>query len=302
MKSSYINTLMRVVLLSSFIVSLSVAKDTFINANPSYVVFQSVASAQETTSSTISITNDGYTSGVTISDVTLEGSHSSDFNLTSNGCTTLALNESCSVGVKFKPTTSGVKSAVLSVAYGSGSEKLSIFLTNYESTALKAKNTLPPVMSALSISEEMNASSSYDLNWSAMGYHDDYAIIMVMFDCTGLAAGTCGSSYGSSEKFYESAPLSASTTSVGDWSSNGVVATNFNYTHSFSVPATRVGGSAWSDAGTPIVIRFYNKSSEDSIAGNPSISLIIPGGLSNDYYDTSGRKVQKIICPASGCN
>ena len=46
---------------------------------------------------------------------------------------------------------------------------------------------------------------------------------------------------------------------------------------------------------TPIVIRFYYVDSKDIVAGQGSISLIIPGNLSENYYDTSGRKIQKII-------
>ena len=301
MKYLHVDISVKVILLFTVIISSALAKDSSINVTPSYVVFQSVATGQESRSATIHITNSGYSS-VKLGDVVLEGTHSNDFNITNNGCTqTLNIENTCNINVKFNPTSSGVKSTILSISYGDGSDKLSVFLTNQESNKHKVKNLLPPVMNELNILEEMNAGGVYNLNWSALGYHDDYDMLLVMFDCTGMATGTCGSSYSNSEKLYESIPLSPSTTTVGAWDSNGITATNFNYTHSFIVPATRKDGSAWAESGTPVVVRFYNKSSEDSEAGNSSLSLIIPGGLTNDYYDTSGRIIQKTICPASGC-
>lgn len=153
----------------------------------------------------------------------------------------------------------------------------------------------------LNIPEEMNASSAYDIDWTAMGYHSGYQTIAVMFDCTGIAEGECGASYGSPGRFHQSAFLAPAQITEGDWTYSGETVQNFRYDYTFNVDAQRPNGEDWSATGTAIVIRFYVKSDEDSTAEKPSLSLIIPGNLSNDYYDTSGRKIQKIICPSGGC-
>jgi hypothetical protein len=279
------------------------AEDDAISVTPAYVIYDTIDAGEESDSATITIENTGYSSGVTIGTVALSASHASEFGITSDGCSnqTLAQDETCIIQVKFAPLTSGTKSAVVDIPYGSGDEQLSVFVTNYESTELQVKNHLPPTMYALDISEEMNASYTYTLSWTAMGYHEGYEILLVMFDCTDISAGSCGSSYSNSEKFYETSFIASSSSSSGEWSSNGVTITNFEYTTDFTVPDTREDSSAWSSSGTSIVMRFYAKSTEDSAIGKSSLSLVIPGGLSDNYYDTSGRKIQKTICPSGGC-
>lgn len=152
----------------------------------------------------------------------------------------------------------------------------------------------------LNIPEEMNASHAYAIDWTVMGYDSGYKTIAVMFDCTGIGE-ECGGNYTDTEKFHESEFLTPVQITESDWTYNGERAQNFRYDYSFNVNATRPNGEAWSPNGTPVVIRFYISSDKDVSAGKKTLSLIIPGNLSNEYYDTSGRKVQKIICPSSGC-
>jgi len=119
---------------------------------------------------------------------------------------------------------------------------------------------------------------------------------MAVFDCTGIVNGSCGNSYNDANRIYTTT-VSPSSTTASPWSYAGEVANYFNYSHSFTVPTTRLAGAAWDVAGTPVVIRFYQVSTVDSDAGKASISLLIPGGLSNTYYDTTGRRIQKVIRP-----
>ncbi len=154
-------------------------------------------------------------------------------------------------------------------------------------------------MYGLNIPEEMNASTSYNISWTAMGYHSGYEVLVAMFDCTDEEAGECGANY--DDRFDDSDFISSSQVTLGNWNYNGESIQNYRYNFTFNFDATRPGGSAWDPQGTPIVLRFYVKSTDDSEAGKENLSLLIPGNLSNDYYDTSGRKIQKIICPSSGC-
>lgn len=283
-----------------FIASYLFAQDSAISVNHNYIVFKTLERNGLSENTSVIVTNNGYFPGIAIGSVSITGGpHSKNFMISNDGCsnTTLEMNSSCTIQTKFTPNTKGIKSSVLEIPYGNSTQKLSVFLTNYESLKHKAKDHLPPVVSSLNIPEEMNAGTTYQLSFSATGYHSGYEIMAVMFDCTGMSEGTCGSSYNGSEKFYETGLLSPTSSTKGEWSSGGVNSTSFDYTFSFTTPVTRADGSAWSLSGTPVVIRFYNKSSEDIDRGSSSLSLVIPGGLSNNYYDTSGRKVQKLIYP-----
>lgn len=280
------------------------AQDEAVSVSPTYVLFPDTTTGEQSDAATITLTNSGYPSGMTVGTITLGGPHSADFNLSVDNCSAQVVveNTSCTLQANFVPRSSGIKSALVTIPYGDGDGNLSVYLTNEEGAAHEAQRRLSPVMYDINIPEELNATTSYDLNWTAMGYHSDYKMLLVMFDCTGIAAGLCGAGYGSSEKFHESVFLSPSLITPGSWSYNGEVTQNFQYIHPYTIPATRpIDGSPWPAEGTPIVIRLYVKSSEDITAGKSSLSLIIPGNLTNNYYDTSGRKIQKIICPSGGC-
>jgi len=169
-----------------------------------------------------------------------------------------------------------------------------------EAVRVQAQRRIPPMIETLSMSEDMYAGSTYTLGWKIMGYDSAYTTYVAMFDCTGIAAGACGNNYGDSNRFY-SATVPSSGSTTAPWNYGAEVANYFNYTHSFTVPATRASTTAWPAAGTPIVVRFYQKSSNLSDTAKPSISLLVPGGLTKTYYDNTGRRIQKRICPVGGC-
>lgn len=286
-----------------FIGSAVFAQDTSMGVSPTYIFFADETPGVQSEAVTITLTNKTNAAGMVVGTVTMGGPNSADFNLSSDNCSgqSLAENTSCTLQVKFAPRTNGVRSALVTIPYGSSGTKLSVFLSNHEDTRHEAQRRLPPMVYDLNIPEEMNASSSYNLDWTAMGYHSGYQVVVAMFDCTNEQAGTCGASYDSPTRFYESTLLSPTQVNDGEWFYNGENIQNFHYNFTFNIDAKRPDGSDWDAAGTPIVIRFYVKSTEDSEAEKQGLSLLIPGNLSNDYYDTSGRKIQKTICPASGC-
>jgi len=249
----------------------------------------------------ITLTNNGSTD-ISIDTASITGHHSEDFNITNDGCSsqTLSTNDSCDIEVAFTPKNKGVKNALLEIPYNEGT--LYIFLSNHEDSAHNARKRLSPVAYDINISEKLDANTPYDLNWSIIGYHEDYKVMVVMFDCTDVAEGECGSSYNNSEKFLESPLLSPSSIESANWTYKGEQASKFNYSYNVTMPTQRANGDDWNETGNDIVIRFYVLSKEDENEGKDSLSLIIPGNLSERYYDTSGRKIEKKMCPSTGCS
>lgn len=219
----------------------------------------------------------------------LRGAQANRFSIVSDGCNGLMLasDESCSVTVGYPGSTDTSLSAYLQV------NNKTAFLHNYESIDEEAARRLPPVMYAINIPETMNSGTTYDISWSIVGYDEGYISYVAFFDCTQAPEGECGAYYSQTSRFDEGLGLVPDLTEQADWSYLGVPATKSTYSFSFTPDGFT--------AQTPIVIRFYYKSLKDDTAGQRSISLIIPGNLSEDYYDTSGRKIQKTICPSGGC-
>ena len=169
-----------------------------------------------------------------------------------------------------------------------------------ESVLVEAQRRIPAMIETIDIPEEMNASSSVDISWKVLGYDAGYVTTIVFFDCTDKAEGTCGSSL-ADNLGYQTIDT-PSLVETAPWTYASETAQYFNYNYTYEVPATRADGSAWPDSGADIVVRFYQKNSSDTQAGKSSISLLIPGNVTSRYYDATGRRVVKTICPIGGCN
>jgi hypothetical protein len=164
---------------------------------------------------------------------------------------------------------------------------------------------MPPVLTGFEVLDststghtgDLVANQSYTLTWSLEGYHSDYTSNLVLFDCTGINDGTCGDSYGDATRFAESGNQEPASVAAGSWQFGGVVTQRFTYTWSFTVPLKRENGSDWPTGGTDIVVRFYNKSEVDQERNKGSVSLLVPGNLASEYYDTTGRRIVKRITP-----
>ena len=133
----------------------------------------------------------------------------------------------------------------------------------------------------------MIGGQEYTLNWSLLGYDDDYKTYVAFFNCSGVAAGTCGDSYGSN--FAASGKLSSVSVEPGSWTYNGQTAQRVNFSYPFIAPVVTET--------TDIVIRFYRKSADDDAAGMYSLSLLIPGSDSTVSYDDQGRRLLKQVAP-----
>jgi len=231
--------------------------------------------------------NNSGTFSCTLGTLAIGGPDAGQFSFGTNGCTgqTLTSGSSCTVQVKFCPTSVGSKGANLLIPSNDPQTPLTAFLYNHESRAEEARRRLPPVLYSLNVPEEMIEGQQYTLTWSLLGYDESYQSNIVFFNCTGMPAGTCGAAYGT--HFHESGDLNPQDSEPGEWTYSGVRSTKFDFSYAFTPPAVT--------ADTTIVIRFYSTDQADIEAGRASLSLLIPGRLSNTYYDSEGRRLVKII-------
>ena len=82
--------------------------------SPSKLTFSSQAVGTTSASQSVTITNNQNSTILSVSDVTISGTNAADFTQLSN-CKLLAANSSCVIGVVFKPSASGTRTATLTV-------------------------------------------------------------------------------------------------------------------------------------------------------------------------------------------
>lgn len=245
----------------------------------------------------------GGSSARTIGAVNFGGPSAAEFSLQSDGCSgqSLGAGASCTVEVSFAPTTTGSKAATLEVNTDELESPVRVaFLTNAEGAAEVAERRLPPVLRSYVLYPEgqpgspvttLTAGTTYTLEWVVLGYADGYLANAAMFDCRAIVDGSCGDQYDDAERFDASGNLSPAETANGDWSYGGELARAYTYRYTFTVPAAR-----FTSAGD-IVLRFYQKSVLDAQGGLSGVSLLVPGGVAERYYDNAGRRIIEEVVP-----
>ncbi len=168
-----------------------------------------------------------------------------------------------------------------------------------EDRHFESQRRLPPIVELFDMPDTMTvATGSYTVNMRVVGYDlGSYEIVMAIFDCTNVAAGTCGSNYNDANRW---APITMTpqATTQSNWSYNGIYANDTTYQATVVIPALNINNGAWATApGTEIAVRFYQVSAAEKAAGNTNVSLLIPGGVATNYYDTTGRRISKRITP-----
>lgn len=266
------------------------AESNTIGVNPSIVVFKSISVTSGSTTATVEVKNKG-SSNRFINGVSLSGDHADQFQITMNNCNgvSIAAGGGCSVVITFTPTARGYKQALLDVDSDSpDTPLLQVFLTNREDDNSQSSRRLPPVLYSLDIPEQMLVGQTYELKWSILGYHEDYLSSVVMFNCNGITDGSCGANYGDSTRIFSKVGVT-----------NGKVVTNWRngdiYAKEFMFKATFTPQPENFTEAMDIVVRFYRLNTDDKLAGGGGLSLIIPGNLSNEYYDKQGRRIKKRI-------
>ncbi len=283
----------KVMILSLLSSHLYAQVDSDLSIYPSITHFGSVTLGQQSTATAVTVTNDHTTDVLTLGTSSITGIGADQFKIITDNCSgqALVVGAQCSVSVAFAPTQFGSKLAMLEVPSSDiETPILVVFLSNDEDAKKQAERRLPPVLYSLTIPEIMDADTTYTLQWSLLGYHESYSSIVALFDCTGKAANTCGSSAGdnfANSGFIQPDAIVTSNT----WSYAGETAKEMQYSFSFKPRDFK----NFSDGDSDVVVRFYRKNTMDSAAQIPSMSLLIPGNLSDRYYDAQGRRITKTI-------
>ena len=268
------------------------AADTTIEVNPTTYNYGSVAVDGASDPVVYTVRNRG-SSPITLGAVTLSGAHGDQYALSDNQCDYAVLNagDGCTVNVTYKPTARGHKQALLNIPSNTpNTPVLQAFLASREDLYTETSRRLPPVLASLNIPETMQAGQTYHLEWSLLGYHDGYKSNIVLFDCS-TDADNCGANYYDETRFDASGNIDPVRSNQGVWSHKGVYSTEYHYSYDFTPSTSRFNKA------TDIVVRIYRKNTEDEAAGRGALSLIIPGNLSEHYYDTDGRRLKKVVVP-----
>lgn len=260
--------------------------------NPPVMFFPETAFGSSSQSARFTITNTDTSSSGVLGTLSLEGD-SGDYTVTANSCSGHALNaaQSCYVDVAFTPQANGTRSAMLLF---DDSYALAAFLSNHEDESSEALRRMPPVLDTLSMTQGgsvIGRENGIDLSggpvtieWTMLGYHDSFTSIIALFNCdAGDESGTCGSSYGNN--IDASGHLSAESITEGEWFYLGTRSKVYRYSYTFEPAGTPLVSSG------KLIIRFYRKNNLDAILGNSSVSVLLPGNLDGNYYDTSGRRL-----------
>lgn len=280
---------------SLFSTSQVSANDPDLTIQPVVNQFPQVVLGTDSPATTFKIKNTHASNNLTLGTVTLQGTHASEFAVGTQNCTsqTLAPQQECTIDVKYHPTSFGSKMAMLQVVTDApNTPTIVAFLSNDEGNVNQAERRLPPVLFSLNMTETMISTNPYMIEWSMLGYHDSYQSVVALFDCTNKLAGDCGVDF--SDNFFNSGLItSTSTTPQPTWTFNGEAAVEHHFEQAFTPD---VNGFPQTLSGTyQIVARFYRKNNMDVMSGEPSLSLMIPGNLSSQYYDKEGRRIIKNI-------
>ena len=277
----------------SLTMSANAQQDESISIYPVQTYFPKVHLGASSEAATVTITNEEEYDTLTLGTVQFSGDDSDQFTLVNDNCSGEALlaNTSCTVEVSFSPTTFGSKTLILQLPTDSSLTPLiNAFFSNDEDIQHQVERRLPPVIYSLDIPEILQADTQYTLQWSLLGYHETYFSTIALFDCSDKEEGSCGESWG--DNFAYASNLSPDSSEIQDaWVFNGQAAKEMHYSYTLTPNEKK----AFPDGDTPIVVRFYQKSTMDKNANESSLSLLVPGGLTASYYDSEGRRISKTI-------
>ena len=147
---------------------------------------------------------------------------------------------------------------------------LSLLIVNAyagEATLEKAQHRLPPVIYSIDIPKTIKANQTYDFKWTVMGYHDDYNIIINVYDKSGKKIG--------------SKQVSSYDETEGEYSWKTIKSTKYFYETEMSLDFS---GSQ------ELIIRFFASPPNDYV-NTDYLSCLVPGGSGYKAGDTTGRKI-----------
>lgn len=238
------------------------------------------------------LSNPAGNPAITLGNPAITSAHTAEFTPDASACgTPLAAGVSCTLSVTYTPDSAnvGVRTALLSVPNTSGTVLATALLTSNEGTTSQAARRLPDALTELAFTQNgspvtrLQSGVATTVSWGQTGYQAGMESVLAAFECdqTTLNSGNCGSSY--STKTQDSGFQSAQENLGASWSFQGVSAKLNRYQWTFTPQCQ----------GDALVMRFYQRSTQDKAADNNSLSLLIPGGLLPPaaYYDHEGRRL-----------
>jgi len=145
---------------------------------------------------------------------------------------------------------------------------ISICTTLYAVTPEEAQHRLPPVVFSIDIPKVVHANTNYDFKWSVMGYHDDYTLIINVYDKNGNKIA--------------SKKVNSYKNEVGQYSWGTMKSKRFFYSAKLNF---NFSGSQ------DLMIRFFASPKNDDI-DDTFLSCLVPGGLGYEPGDSTGRKIK----------
>lgn len=136
-------------------------------------------------------------------------------------------------------------------------------------TLEKAQHRLPPVIYSIDIPKTVKPNHSYNFEWSVMGYHDSYDIIISVYKSNGIRI--------------VNEVVSPNSTTTGQYRWGSIYSKKFSYSKSLSLDFS---------TSQEFTIRFFAKPTNDNIDDETYLSCIVPGGLGYGAGDTTGRKIK----------
>ncbi len=286
---------------SNATLSISITADIQrgVDVSPVSYLFGQQELGGQTPAKSFTVKNTGSET-IDISTVELIGSHAGQFTILTENCInqSLAPNTTCTVSANFQPTSIGSKSAQLQINTSDPDNSvILVFLSNHEADEEESARRIPPILSSFAIVDSSNnrvdslqSNTQYTIEWSILGYHQEYDSSVALFNCTGIEEATsCGNSLSDSARFILAEDVASQGVTNGGFSINGIQSKDHKFEYVFTTPNLATS--------TPIVIRLYWLNKKDAQAGNEATPLIIPGGHSIDYYDTTGHRIKHTIAP-----
>lgn len=144
-----------------------------------------------------------------------------------------------------------------------------LIVTSYagEGTLEKAQHRLPPVIYSIDIPKTVKPNQTYDFKWTVMGYHDDYNVVIHVYD--------------KNYKLIGEKTVSSYDETEGQYSWNPIRSTKFFYETEMKLDFS---GSQ------ELTIRFFASPPNDDV-DTSYLSCLVPGGLGYKAGDTTGRKI-----------
>lgn len=260
-------------------------------------------------SKTITVTNNTGARVRITAQPSIAGTHANQFTLVSEDCPNrLNSGASCTITVRFSPTSLGSKMAYVSVGLDNADTPvLTAFLSNEEDVPTEAERRFPPVLTEVKVlqgateidlsTEALAVGQSYTLKWKMLGYDDIYTAYPAFFDCgNNVPTTACGSDFNARIGSIDAAEILDDT---GEeqvyWRYQTENAKYYEFSQPFTITSNDIAGSA---GAYYVALRFYYKNATDIAAKDSAISLLAPANIlgfssggNSGYVGSDGRRL-----------